>query len=326
MKRFSTKSMVEGALLLGILVIMGLLSNFVPVIGIVTFAFLPIPIIFAVFRHSFKLAVMIGFLSVIILIIVGVNPISASLDSVYATFTGLALGYGFSKKLKPATTFIITSGSILLAVLIIIFVIGTFLQVDVVGEAIEIQFILIENIIESVSEKPGEFPFLERILNINTETEIEEILVQMRAQVSLLLPAVLIMAAFIYGYLNFLLARLVLKKFNIHIESLPCFKNWQFSKWFLWVFIISVGLEVFIFPLIFDVSVPGALTSISYSANQVALMAIMIQGLAVAYYFLSKRIDSTIIKVIVLFLLSVMIAPVIVLIGMVDFYWDLRRI
>lgn len=326
MKRFSTKSVVEGAMLLGILVIMGLLSNLVPVIGIVTFAFLPIPIIFAIFKHGFKVALMVGFLSVIVLIVVGVNPISASLDSVYATFTGIALGYGFSKKLRPAITFILTSASILLAVIIIVFIMGSFLQIDVVGEAVEIQFILIENIIEAISENPGRLPFVEKILNINEATDLEEIMTQLRAQVNLLLPAVLIMASLIYGYLNFLLAGLVLKKFNINIEPLPVFREWNFSKWFLWIFVISVGLEVFVYPFIFGSYIPGVLTSINYNANQVALMAITIQGLAVGYFFLSKKIDSTFIKVIILFLSFTMIAPVIVLLGMMDFYWNLRHI
>ena len=326
MRRFSTKSIVEGALLLGILVILGLLSNLVPLVGAVTFAFLPIPIIFAIFKHGFKVAVMIGFLSVIILIIVGINPISASLDSVYATFTGIALGYGFSKKLRPVTTFLLTSASILLAGIIIVFVIGAFLQIDVVGEAIDMQFIVMENFIDMALESPGQYPFLERMLNLQEGTNIEEIALQMRAQVNLLLPAILIMAAFFYGYLNYQLARLVLRKFRIDIESLPNFRDWRFSKWFLWIFVITVGFEAFILPMVYGAIVPVPITTLAYSANQVALIAIMIQGIAVAFYFLSKRIESSFIKVIVLFALSMMIAPIFVMVGMVDFYWDLRRI
>lgn len=325
MRSFSTKSIVEGALLLGILVILGLLSNLVPIVGAVTFAFLPIPIIFAIIKHGFKVALMMGFLSVVILIIVGINPIAASVDSVYATFTGMALGYGILKKLKAVTTFMITSASIMLAGIVIFLIIGAFLQVDVIGEAINMQFIMMENIIDMVTENPDRYPFFERALNLQERIDLEEFTSQLRIHISLLLPAILVVVGCFYGYLNYILARLVLSKFKIAMEPFPAFREWRFSSWIIWIFIIAFGLEVFILPRIFGAMVPLSVRTIVYSANQISLIAIIIQGLAVAFKFFAKIIPSNFMRIILLSLLFMLVPQMIVLVGMVDFYWDLRR-
>lgn len=310
MKRIATRAIVEGAMLLGILIILSLISYYVPIFGFITFAILPIPIVFAIFRHSFKVGVMIGVLSFVTLIIVGIDPISATFDSIYGTFTGLALGYGFSKKLKPALTLIITSISILVAGVILLTLASYVLQINVIQEAIDAQMLGIDMAIEFINNNVDSVQ-AEQFIG-----QLENFRDQLGDAVQLMLPAVLVMVVFIYGYLNYIISTSVLKKFKIEVEPLPVFVSWRFGHWVIWTFVASVIAQIFI---------PGV-GLIAQNIGQIAMMLITIQGLSVLYFYLSKKIELKPLKVIIAFLIVMALPQMIMMLGMVDFFWNFRRI
>ncbi len=318
MQRISTKSIVEGAMLLGILVILSILTMYAPVLGVLTFIVLPMPVLFAIFRHNFKIAVMIGFLSVILLIIVGINPASAMINSIYATLTGLALGYGFSRRIRPTITLILTSAAILLAGIIIVYISAAFLQINIINQAIDAQITAFETVVEFVWGLSDRYPAISELFRIPDNREDLEIFKgDLRVNIIFILPAVLAMVAVIYGFLNFVVARLVLKRFRIDTSPLPHFINWRFGDWLIWVFVFSFLLSMI---------APIQLRYIAYNVNQIAMIGIVIQGAAVTFYLISKKINSIFIKVLVVSFIAVFFSPIAMLIGIVDFFWNFRRI
>ncbi|QNO15029.1 DUF2232 domain-containing protein [Alkalicella caledoniensis] len=307
-RKISTKAIVEGALLLGILVILSILT-YVPPFSLFSFILLPTPILFAVFRHNLKVATMIGFLSVITLIIVGIDPISSLINGIYASFIGLALGYGFVKKLKPTMTLIITTASLLTAILLIAFLYTTFLEYNIVEEILDLQVQLLESIAERIQEtRPP----------VEEQGDRELFIALTREEIRYIFPGLLVLAATINSFFTIGLTRIILKKFKIETQPFPKFSHWRFGDWLIWTFVAAQLLPIFL----------PQTKQIAYNVTQVALYGIILQGLAVIYYKISEKIRYAAIKVIII--LIILFIPILqsiaMFIGIIDFFWNFRRI
>lgn len=258
-RNITTKAMVEGAMLLGILIVLSLLVILPTPVALFSFVLLPTPILFAVFRHNIKLAIMVGFLSVILLVIVGINPISALINGIYATFLGIALGYGFVKRLKPTTTLLITALALLLSIILIYYLSASFLGLNMLEETLDIQIELMENIAQRMQEArpPG-------------EGSNDQFIPFTREQIRYIFPGMLVLASIVNAFFTISVIRIILKKFGIKTEGFPKFSNWRFGEWLLWTFIGAVVMRF----------VPQ-LAQIGENLLQIAFYGIILQGLAV---------------------------------------------
>ncbi|SET10047.1 DUF2232 domain-containing protein [Anaerobranca gottschalkii] len=307
MKRITTKSIVEGALLLGILVVLSLLTIYTP-LGLVTFFLLPTPIIFAVIRHNIKVGLMISFLSIILLIVVGVDPYTSLVNMIFANFIGLTLGYSFSKKLKPTFTFLLTSVATLLSFICIFYLAVTFLEYDFLDEILEIQISSLE-MVQS---------FLQQFGN---NVDIEKQFIMSKADFIYILPALLILASMFYGYLALTVTQKILKSFKVPYEQLPPFSHWKFGYWLLWIFVLAQ-----IIPIGFP-----QLTRIGVNILQVTVMVIVLQGISIITFYI-KKINSKPLRIITMTLVILnffgnpLFFQILLLASIGDFFINFRRI
>ncbi|SHJ78150.1 Uncharacterized conserved protein YybS, DUF2232 family [Anaerobranca californiensis DSM 14826] len=307
MKRIATKSIVEGALLLGILVVLSLLTIYTP-LSLVTFLLLPTPIIFAVIRHNIKLGLMISFLSIILLIIVGVDPYTSLVNMIFASFIGLTLGYSFNKKISPSFTFLLTSIATLLSFICIFYLAVTFLEYDFIDEMIEIQISSLE-LVQSYLQQSG------------NNLGIDKGLIMSKADMIYIFPALLILGSMFYGYLVFVVTQKILKKFKVPCEEFPPFSHWKFGYWLLWLFVLA-QLAPIIFPQLVRVGV---------NLLQVTAMVIVLQGIAIVTFYI-KKIKSKPLRIVTMTLVILnffgnpLFFQILLLVSIGDFFINIRRI
>jgi uncharacterized protein YybS (DUF2232 family) len=307
MKKLKTKTVVEGALLLGILVVLVLLTIFTP-LGLVTFILLPTPIIFAVIRHNIKVGIMIAFLSAILLVIVGVDPYTSLVNSIFSSLIGLTLGYSFAKNIKPNFTFLLTSVATLISLVSIFFLASTFLEFDLLEEMIEIQLSSLE-IAQSILEQSGS-----DINNLDFP-------IMSKSELVYILPALLILGSMFYSYLAFIATGKVLRKFKVQIKELPPFSHWKFGYWLLWTY-VSAQLLPLIFP---------QLTRVGINILQITVMIIALQGVAIGTFFINK-INGKFLRIITMtfFIINFFGNPlffqILLLASIADFFLNFRKI
>ena len=118
------------------------------------------------------------------------------------------------------------------------------------------------------------------------EADLAKMSENMRGMLDLMkmiLPAGFALASVVDTYLNFLVARLVLRKLGHHIPSFPAFRVWSFSPIVLYGFIVSVIM------LYWGKSREISLLSDAGINLQVATsMLLMLQGMSMVFFYAAK--------------------------------------
>jgi uncharacterized protein YybS (DUF2232 family) len=130
------------------------------------------------------------------------------------------------------------------------------------------------------------------------------------------------MVAVLDSYLNYTVARIVLRRLGLRLEALPPFAEWR-----------APGNLMIGFLLLMALSIAGGylgLGNIDVVAGNILLLfqiVFLAQGISVAYFFLMRRGINKVFAIIliVLILFNQPLALVAVLTGLLDTLFDFRR-
>lgn len=306
-----TKPMVEAGILAGIAIIFAFISAYLPVIGAFIHLIWPVPIILLGVRHgvkwSFLATVVAGILIAILL-----HPLHAISVVVGFGLTGIVLGYGLREKFPPTKTLLWGSAASLVstaAVIIIgMVILGTnplALQQDAMTKSME--------------QAIGFY----RSMGMS-EADLEQMTVSMNAimdMLKIILPAGFGMAAIVTAYLNLAVAKRVLKKMGHYIAPFPPFKDWQMPKLSLYAFIVAV------LAMYWGHSREWTwLYNLGVNLQMIAIVFLLIQGLALFYFLADKYKLSRLMRGIILFLVLTngIILQVVLFAGAIDMTMQYR--
>ena len=281
------KPMVEAGILASIAIMFAFMSAYLPVIGTFIHLIWPVPIILLGVRHgvkwSFLATVVAGILIAILL-----HPLHAVSVVIGFGLTGIILGHGIREQFSPSKTLLWGSAASLVssvAVIVIgIVVLGTNpfnMQQDAMAKALE--------------QAIGFY----RQMGMSEE-ELKQMTVTMNSVLDILkivLPAGFALAAVVTAYLNLSIAKRVLKKMGYYVEPFPPFKDWQMPKLSLYAFIVAV--------LAMYWGHSRELTwlyNLGVNLQMVAIIFLVVQGMALFYYLADKYKLSRLIRWLILFL------------------------
>ncbi len=289
MRQTNTRPTVEAGIMAAIAVVFALISVYVPVVGaFVTFLW-PVPIILLGVRHGFRWSVMAtvvaGVLSAIL-----ISPLKAIHIVVGFGLIGLVFGHAFRAGFGPFKT--ILWGSVVCLISNLALMGLTFVVMGVNPFAFQI---------ESMEKSMVEAIELYRGFGM-TETMIAQMQEQFKIMMTLfqvLLPALLTLSAVFQTYLNFLLARAVLRKLGHATPAFPPFREWSLPKAMLYIAALATAALFFSQNLQSDL-----LAKIAVNILGGSLILLFGQGLALFYYLADKynlsRLMRTIILIIIL--------------------------
>lgn len=308
-----TSSMVEGGILSAVAIIFAIISVYLPILGVFVNLIWPVPILLLGVRHGVKWSLMCLMVSGIIIAII-VNPLQAISVVVGFGLIGVALGYGIRKEMTPLKTIFIGSIASFLskgAVLII-----GFLMMGI--NPIEFQFEATGQAIQNVIE-------IYRSMGLSEDqlTEMQSTLEKTISLMKIIMPAGFAIASILDTYINFWLAKAILKKLGQHIDDFPPFKEYALPDFMLWIYGVSLLLVTYYNP-----TPEHILYLIGANLQTISSLALLVQGVAITYYFIEKKGWPKFLKSVLVLLLfsSQFLVQLAVLLGAFDIFFNYRKL
>ena len=303
---------VEGGLVIAIAVILGLVSTYVPIIGMFVDFFWALPFAVLSVRLGIQKAAY-ALMATIILLSLFIGPIFTIRLALSYGLTGLALGFAIQKNFGAVKIFMITLTAAfvaqIVAIALLLFVMDiNFLetQIALVKESFEETFAMYETL------------GVDQAQIAQAKSQVEPAI----KLLSLLIPTLLLLMALINTAICFYVAKWIFPKIGLSVPEMPPFSQWHFPSFFGYLMILAfLGIywgETRDLRILYTVSV---------NANILALLAGFIQGLSVLTFAAERFNVSKLIRrlVFLIIILNFMLFQIIAITGLFDMFFDYRR-
>ncbi len=307
-----TRAMVESSLITAIAVILTLAGIYIPLLGY-ALIFLPVPFIIIGVRHGIKYNV----LSVVVAsIIIGIltEPLRAIFISVIGGFSAVTMGYSIEKKYGFKKTLFFGVIASIMASIVSFTLMSYFAGINV-KEMLEQSFTLGSQINQSIYKSLGSNP--------DELDEMNKVMENMKNMLIMLLPSSIIFGSAMFAYLNYIVSGSILKRMGKPIEKPERFSYLRLPRNILMGSFIILALTF----------VLGQWKAVNFEtlfANVLYLFftVYLIQGLAVASYYMERRGLSKGPRIIIIIL--VLIIPsasyILMFTGLFDVVFNIRKL
>lgn len=322
-RNYKTKSIVEAGIISAIIVVLMLITGYVPFIAALGTLILPIPVALLYVRHDLKIALLSIVASTIISSLL-FNPVQAVLSAVSFSFVGLAFGYGIRK--DKSSSFIILILSVLSLVATVLSLAVTVLIIQKTTFAA-----FINNAITGFNEAMKESMNMAKSLYMKAGMT-EDQLSQINKLYSMLTPelifdmgaAVLIVQAFMSSVINYVVAKVILKKLGYNLKKLRSFAELYINSFTAAIIIMPIPLGVYLQAKGIAIGTP-----ILISGQMIMQVVFVVIGISVVTYFLINKykLSKGIIVLIVIISFTVpMLGTIFIYVGLADMLFDFRKI
>lgn len=317
-RNYSTNSIVEAGLITSIVVILMLMNVYIPIFSLFGEFILPIPITVLFLRHDFKITIISVIVSGIIIAAV-YNPISAVSSSVLFGIIGITLGY-LIKKNKSTGTILIFLSLAFAAVTIIDFGIYVTL-IDKGGVTGFINYTLSQfkdsvSMAKQMYSKMGvsneQLQLIDQIANMFNKDYIISVI-----------PAVITIISITFSYLNYAVTERVLRRLNYNVKSLKSFVEFHVDA----KAGSLIGIALVIGLLLKNNNILYG-NSIAVSSQYILQIALLLDGFALAAYYLRSRfkMSKLFTVIIILFTGFSQLSILYVTAGFIDIFFDFRKL
>jgi uncharacterized protein YybS (DUF2232 family) len=309
----TTRSLVEAALLAALTVVLCLATVYLPIVGLFTGFFWPVPIVLLGVRHGLRLAALATLVAGLLVAILA-DPLTALSMFLGLGVLGLVLGYSMRRRLPPLRT-VGLGGLALVASLLLLF--G--LSLIIMGiNPFQSYFALYQESVEGVLE------FYRRLgLKGETLAQMEETLAQTLTMMRYLIPMTLVAGSTFLSFLNFTLARAVLGRLGYSYPGFPAFSTWRFPRTLAYGYaagVLAVAAGHYWNQDIFN--------HIGLNLQAIFQLLLLIQGLAVVWHFLEKNRFPAGMRTLVVILAFFLpfFGQLVFFLGLFDLFFDFRHL
>lgn len=305
--------LVEASFMAAITFVLMMLTT-VPIFDLIGTFIVPVPITVLYLRHGKKAAwlctIVSGILSALFL-----NPLWIIKAIILYGAMGVSLGYCIKREVSVAKTIGILAiingiGNIIEFILTFTFLSGiTFTQFL---QQIVDQF---HQTADMFSGMAGSSAGTQQVIELYKSVDINYLL--------MILPIVFIISIIITSFLNFIIARGILRRLGFKVKSLP-----PFSKWYLDNRISAILIILFCLSYILKVNNVSYSDSFFTTMLYLLIFVFIIQSLAVVAYFLKNKLKLSN-PIIVLVEFIILISPLslyFIALGIADLLMDIRDI
>lgn len=309
--KYTTISIVEAGLMSIIIFLLMMMTSFIPVLGMVGIFLLPLPITLLCLRYNKAVAFLATIVSAILIAIFN-NPITAiGLAALYG-FSGMAMGYCISRKMKSLKILAIVFASNLIGILIDygLYVYVTLgISLTSLMQQIVDSFKQSMNLYKSIGLDTSNNPAYKALEQLDVHT------------ILVMLPGAIIVSVLMLSLINYVITKSILSRFKYQMDSIPSFTRWYLDNRIgaMLIILICIGIilnskHILIGEYIF------------YSSLSLFQFVIMFIGLAVLVYFLKYRFNLSkgIIIIISIFLFFSQLSVILFYLGLFDMLFDIR--
>lgn len=307
------RRLAEGAMLVASAVIFGMSAAYLPLLWLVALFLLPIPLALMVRRFGvgFGLA---GILATAVILSLFIGPVGAV--SMLLAMGGVGFWYGYAARQRYSPWLTLVLGVVFSAMGMTVLLVLSSL---VAGVGIADFTAQVHNFVDfyvTTMEKNGN---LQSVLGSMTA---EEFAAALEARVLQMLPASLVMMSMLAAGVAYALNTYVFRRLGYAVAKLPPFVEWRLPWYALWGLILA--LAAYLIGRQMDIS------ALIVFANNVMYLyepLMLLTGLTFVYwqiFFWNMRWMLFLLLFMVIFAFQA-IAPVLMLVGLIDSLFDLRQ-
>ena len=297
---------------MAIAVVLGLISVYVPVIGIIVEFFLAVPIAVITVRQGtgkgFS-ALIVSFL----LLSMFSGPLLAARIALSFSVCGLIMGYCLRKNFGAVKLFFATLVTAFIAQIIAVLMLTAVLGIDVMGTQLDM-----------VKESFDESFKMYETMGV-AKVEIDEARAQLEPTIKLLsylMPTLLLLMALINTVACYLTAHWIFPKLQIKIPGMPPFNEWRFPIIFLYITAFAMigiywgGTREWNF--LYTVSVNAVIFAMGFG---------LVQGFSLLSYLADKYNISKFFRrvIFIILILNFMFLEIVAFTGLFDMAFDYRK-
>ena len=320
--KYNTKSIIELAFMSAFIVVLILLTSYVPIVSMLGIVLLPIPITVIYLKQNLKSTLSCVFISIILTCFL-INPITAIMSALNYAIVGLALGYCIkSEKTSYSTLIYILIASILSMILTLI------LGAKLIENKSIIQAINEFAVNISVNMNKSLEVAMNMYANLGAPKQVIDTLEQMKKVITKELiisyiPITILIYSFISSYINIIITNSVLKKIKLKTFKILPFTEFYISNLVGAILIAIISISVIL-------KSKGFISNNYITTITIGLFMIMltINGMAsVSYFFIRKNNLSnitTILIIVATFLLG--LSNIYMFIGFLEMICDFRKL
>jgi uncharacterized protein YybS (DUF2232 family) len=306
----NTRRLTEGAILLAIFAVLLLITLYVPLLGIISVWFLPLPFIYFSWKYDWKNMIVFLIAALMISLIVG-SLFAIPLTLLHGT-TGMTLGYLVQKN-KSRMMMLVAATLVLLT--------NVLIQYGATVVLFDFNFIK-----EATTLMNKSFDTSVQLLNsVGKENDAEKLKNQVGEMLSLiqiLLPSLLVVSTFVIAFFIQLINFSLLKRFGLKVNHWKPFRELSLPQSILWYYLFTVILSLILNPEEGSY-IHTALWNLAY----ILQILLVVQGLSLVFFIshLKKLPKSFPIVATVLTLLIPVVLYIIRILGIIDLGFELRK-
>lgn len=309
-----TKPLIDAATMVGLTMAITLFSTYIPLLGLATIFFVPMPLIVLQVRHGLRLTLLAtGATALLTIAFLGLTDAFL----MYGGFWLIALGYGLAirRRMRALTAYLVTA--VATTVALVATWAGTLLILgqDSVAQAGVAAGDTLKEFIRAGGARltPAQVEMLQQQATIIADLTHKYVL------------AMLIAAAVVLTLIEYFVAASVLPRVGIGVPQFPAFSRWRLPLMPI-LLVWAVSLVV--------VSAAGRFPALSrfvpLASNLFSLcsIAFILEGLAVAYFYLTVLRVPVVLRVLVVLLLfgHPVTSRMALWFGIFDYLFDYRRL
>lgn len=309
----NTRSIVEGAMLSAITIIISFIALYVPVLGIFASLIWPVPIVILGIRHGLRTSILS---TAVAGIAVAMFQGPAQAFNVVLGFglLGIVMGWAIRKDFSPYKVLFISSLASLVSELMLIgatiYIMG-FNPMKAELSAMKDSITMVGNLYKSMGASPE---MVKEIMG--TYGKLIDFFV-------IAIPALLVMSSVVSAFLNYLVTKLILSRLGQKLRDFTPFWQWKLPEFTVFFFLLGVLLNLleYYYP-------HGILKSIGLNLQLLFGFAFIIEGLSLAAYYMGRYNVAKILRVLFIFLVffNPIVSQVVLWAGMFDILFNFRHI
>jgi len=319
-RKFNTNEIVEAGLITGIIVVLMLITGYIPILNIVSTLLLPLPVTVLALRRGYKLSLLSLIIGTILVSMV-YDPITAVQSAVTFGFLGISLAYCIkNEKSFGETIIVMTLAASAASVLSVVIYSSLILKDGVKGlysQAANV-ITMFKDSYEGMKKTLGT-----NNLNSSAIKQYDEMFKIMTPEFLIkMFLGCLFVYSLITSYVNYIVAEKVLKRLKYEVKEPTPFRLINFDA--------KLGLAVVIIMFAGSILAKYKIPAGEYmysSANYVLMFILIVQGISVITYLLLEKLKMPKAGVIAIIVLGIsIIGSIAVYIGLADLIFDIRKI
>lgn len=318
-KTISTRALAEGALFAVITALMALIGVYIPPLSFITNLIWTLPIIILIIRNDVRVGVMATIVAGLLVFLFS-NPVSAIL--LFLQFGGVGITYGILFKKQSSAGKTLFYGTLVALISTVVALSFSFTVTGIDLQAVKNEFHATIGSTLELYKKTGLLDKLEQ--SGITEEQLRKTFQASIQMAEVLLPSAVVLASMFAAFMNFIVARYILRRLSIVVPDMPPFSKWRLPWYIIWGFILGLGLLLLghNYKLVL-------LGNIGKNILYIYFPLLLITGISVATYFFKNEKILPLFKGITVFLALInppLAIMIILTIGLFDPLFDYRKL